>query len=93
MQTIDKGCIAPNRWNLTDPPRFNDAQMAFFRWWYGIGARKAVNSNSYEYGAITVFEDVNKRQIGNAQEFSIIKAVKENGNELDLAELLGEDGK
>ena len=66
--------------------------MAFFRWWSERGAVKAVAMNNFEYGAIVVFEDANGRQIGNVQETSILTAVKENGNALDLAELLGKDG-
>lgn len=83
---------APIDWNLADPPRFSDEAMAFFKWWYDRGAKKAINVNSYELGAITVFEDKNERQIGNAQEYSIIAEVKKNGNQIDLAELLEKDG-
>ena len=39
MQTIDKGCLTPIMWNLTDPPRFTEAQMEFWRGWYAIGAK------------------------------------------------------
>ncbi|MEA4869912.1 MAG: hypothetical protein VB062_04660 [Christensenella sp.] len=84
--------ICPQNIDLTDPPRFSDEAMEFFKWWYDRGAKKAVNTNSYEHGAIIIFEDFNQRQLGNAQVFSIIEEIKHNGNEVDLAELPWKEG-
>lgn len=82
---------APDQIDLSDPPRFTEAQMAFFKWWSERGAVKAVAMNNFEYGSVVVFEDANGRQLGNVQETSILAEVKENGNALDLAELIGKD--
>lgn len=90
-QIRTKSCTPPEDWDLSDPPRFTEAQMAFFRWWNERGAVKAVITHYFEYGAIVVFEDAIRRQIGNVQEASIVAAVKENGETIDLAELLGKD--
>lgn len=83
---------SPATIDLTDPPRFTETQMALLRWWNDRGAVKAVITHHYEYGAFVIFEDTNGRQIGNIQETSVIAAVKDNGETLDLAELFGKEG-
>ena len=45
MQTIDKGCLTPIMWNLTDPPRFNEAQMAMLKGLHAIGAESIYNTH------------------------------------------------
>ena len=91
MQTIDKGCLTPIMWNLTDPPRFNEAQMAFWRGWYAMGARwvrrrtgtACVDFSTTTEGFCTSWSSVIPNEI----------AIKlEEGISLDLAELLGKDG-
>lgn len=84
MQTIDKGCLAPIMWNLTDPPRFTEAQMAFLRGCYGIGIfgimRSRERARTYFF---TKFEAVGF--LDNAE------IPLEPGETLDLAELFGKD--
>lgn len=75
----------PAQLNLTDPPRFNEAQMAFLRGCYAIGIVGMMRSGD---GAKTHF----------FTEFETIGFMKnkdiplEVGETLDLAELLGKDG-
>ena len=84
MQTIDKGCLTPIMWNLTDPPRFTDAQMAFFRGCYGIGIVAIMRSgDGAKMHLFTKFETIGF--IKNAE------IPLEIGETLDLAELLGKD--
>ena len=79
----------PERWNLTDPPRFNEAQMAFWKGLYELGVnfvkmaddgwllRMAPSRNAENCSAMMVIIGI---QIGLEKE-----------EELDLAELLGKD--
>ena len=85
MQTIDKGCLTPIMWNLADPPRFNEAQMAFLRGCYGIGIVAIMRSgDGAKMHLFTKFETIGV--IKNAE------IPLEIGETLDLAELLGKDG-
>jgi hypothetical protein len=80
---------APARLNLTDPPRFNEAQMAFWKGLYELGVnfvkmaddgwllRMAPSRNADNCSAMMVIIGI---QIGLEKE-----------EELDLAELLGKD--
>ena len=78
-------CMTPKNWDLSDPPRFTDAQMAFLRGCYAIGIVGMMRSGD---GAKTHF----------FTEFETIGFMKnkdiplEVGETLDLAELLGKDG-
>ena len=97
MQTIDKGCLTPIMWNLTDPPRFNEAQMELLRWWFERGAVKAGLSWDNQHGDVIVFLDIKGSQTGNMQESSMTITFKTESyfiatSPLDLAELLGKDG-
>ena len=83
----DKG---PREWKLSDPPRFNEAQMAFWRGWYAMGARwvrrrtgtACVDFSTTTEGFCTSWSSVIPNEI----------AIKlEEGISLDLAELLGKD--
>ena len=44
-----KKSALPKYWDLTDHPRFNEAQMAFWRGWYEIGARRARRNGTRIY--------------------------------------------
>lgn len=72
---------SPCDWGLTDPPRFNEAQMAFLRGCYGIGIfgimRSGERARTYFF---TKFEAVGF--LDNAE------IPLEPGETLDLAELL-----
>ena len=83
MQTIDRGCLTPIMWNLTDPPRFNEAQMALLRALYGLDFVSIKNLGS---GAFQT-----KSKDGKTGLFMKLLGI-EDGEELDLAELLGKDG-
>ena len=88
MQTIDKGCLTPITWNLTDPPRFNEAQMAFWRGWYAMGAKFV---RRWKVGHITFLNEYGDT-IGTIERHLDLADVLEVGETLDLAELLGKDG-
>ena len=88
MQTIDKGCLTPIMWNLTDPPRFNEAQMAFWRGWYAMGAKFV---RRWKVGHITFLNEYGDT-IGTIERHLDLADVLEVGETLDLAELLGKDG-
>lgn len=75
----DKG---PRDWNLTDPPRFNDAQMALLKGFYEIGIR-AIERIGY---AMWSTQGVNGSYVSIVKELGL----KENET-LDLAELLGKE--
>ena len=76
MQTIDKGCLTPIMWNLTDPPRFNEAQMALLKVFYDHGFRKVITGSTRD-----ALVDCIRDFLGIG-----------DGVTLDLAELLGKDG-
>jgi len=86
----------PAQLNLTDPPRFTEAQMALLKGWY---INKAVNAGlvfSNLFGDVIVFRDASDHQIGNMQEPTLASAFKVHGyyidaKLLDLAELLGKE--
>ena len=82
MQTIDKGCLTPIMWNLTDPPRFNEEQMALLKALYGLDFVSIKNLGS---GA---FKTTSKD--GKTGMFMEQLGIGENET-LDLAELLGKD--
>jgi len=72
----------PAQLNLTDPPRFNEAQMALLKGFYEIGIR-AIERIGY---AMWSTQDVNGSYVSIVKELGL----KENET-LDLAELLGKD--
>lgn len=82
MQTIDKGCLTPIMWNLTDPPRFNEAQMALLKALRGLGFVSVENIGG---GFKTTSED------GKTRLFMELLGIN-YGEKIDLAELLGKDG-
>ena len=90
MQTEEGEMKAPKFWDLTDPPRFTEAQMAFWRGWYAIGARFSQRANTRVY----IYDDLLKH-IGSFEYGCITQRIDhgmQDGETLDLAELLGKDG-
>ena len=83
MQTIDKGCLTPIMWNLTDPPRFTEAQMALLK------ALSAIGVERIETLDMAAFRMMDK----NERHVSLIRAIGLKENEtLDLPELFGKEG-
>ena len=81
---------APARLNLTDPPRFTEAQMAFWRGWYEIGARRARRNGTRIYLTLD-----NGDYFGSFEYGCISDKVKHGLQEEEIiviAELLGKDG-
>ena len=75
----------PAQLNLTDPPRFNEAQMAFLRQAYSGGVRKLESIHSGDA----------RMRLENGLIIGIVYAyfIKiKDGETLDLAELLWKDG-
>ena len=82
---------APAKLNLTDPPRFNEAQMAFWRGWYGIGAVFAHRSDATNSSRCVHIRDAEYNYLGYLQiEYDALPI--KCGETIDLAELLGKDG-
>lgn len=80
----------PERWNLTDPPRFNEAQMALLKALYGIGVNKIRSGAAFD-GIYLYTKDL-VDTAGLIYSGKIGTSIKlEDGETLDLAELLGKD--
>ena len=79
--------IAPSKINLTDPPRFNEDQMVFWRGWYAMGAKFV---RRWKVGHITFLNEYGDT-IGTIERHLDLADVLEVGETLDLAELLGKD--
>ena len=79
----------PAQLNLTDPPRFNEAQMALLKAFFDIGG-VIVRANSISTTNYIV-ENLNGTSIGAI--FARIGFKLEDGETLDLAELFGKDAK
>ena len=79
----------PSKWDLSDPPRFNEAQMAFWRGWYAIGARHACHmidiDRVYMFDGSGAFPKVQLLS-------TTVDTGLKKGETLDLAELFGKDG-
>ena len=90
MQTIDKGCLTPIMWNLNDPPRFNEAQMAFWRGWYAMGARFVKRRTGT--GCVDFSLTTKEFCVSNPCVLPNDIAIQlEEGKVYDLAELFGKD--
>ena len=79
----------PLVWDLRDPPRFNEAQMAFWKPWYEMGF---IRASVLASGALLI-------KALNAPDILIHKCAQlrgklsmKIGDSLDLAELCGKDG-
>ena len=76
-------------WDLTDPPRFNEAQMAFWRGLHAIGINFVMLADD---GLLLRMAE--SRQADNCTMIAVLIEIKlglSKGEELDLAELLGKD--
>ena len=90
MQTIDKGCLTPIMWNLADPPRFNEAQMAFWSGWSAVGARFV--KRRFGTGCVDFSLTTKDFCVSNSCVLPNDIAIQlEEGKVYDLAELLGKD--
>ena len=82
--------IAPSKINLTDYPRFTEAQMAFWRGWYAIGARfvkRRFGTGCVDFSLTTKDFCVSYPSVLPND----IAIQLEEGKAYDLAELLGKD--
>ena len=77
----------PRNFNLTDPPRFNEDQMAFWRGWHAMGADLVTRF----YDGHMVFSTICGDDLGTIERYFDIVDIMEKGETLDLAELLGKD--
>ena len=81
----------PAQLNLTDPPRFTEAQMALLKALWGLGGKTVMPSHhSKNDSVIYIYNEVG----GNIAILS--KSMfwgKEEPEEIDLAELFGKEGK
>ena len=88
----------PKDWDLTDPPRFNEAQMALLKAFYENGARSVrlghdVDAIDCVYFYSSANPTERKQQIGHVKDQSLFDALNYGcGETLELAELLGKDG-
>ena len=74
----------PSKWNLTDPPRFNEAQMELLKALLDNGIKKISRKD------VITFDFTRNDVIGDGLFLGAVKL--EVGETLDLAELLGKDG-
>lgn len=82
--------IAPAFWDLTDPTRFNEAQMAFWRGLHAIGINFVMLADD---GLLLRMAE--SRQADSCTMIAVLIEIKlglSKGEELDLAELFGKDG-
>ena len=86
-QIRTKSCTPPEDWDLSDPPRFTEAQMAFWSGWYAMGAKFV---RRWKVGHITFLNEYGDT-IGTIERHLDLADVLEVGETLDLAELLGKD--
>ena len=81
---------SPNSWDLTDPPRFTEAQMAFWRGWYAIGAKFVKR----RFGTGCVDFSLTTKDFCTSYPSVLpndIAIQLEEGKAYDLAELLGKE--
>lgn len=85
-QIRTKSCLPPEDWDLADPPRFTDAQMAALSESYASGVTK-ISKTKYALHFVisSIMSEIVVGNIGLAE-------ILEVGETLDLAELLGKDG-
>ena len=87
----------PERWNLTDPPRFTEAQMALLKAWRDAGAMAAQLTHDVAGMDSIFFYSFSKPLqieycMGFVKNSKVLVGLDFNGEILDLAELLGKDG-
>lgn len=76
----------PMEWDLTDPPRFTEAQMALLRALWELGARSIVETRD----GISYVRSENRNSFAR---FNACIVGINDGETLDLAELFGKEGK
>lgn len=84
-------CCTPKNWNLIDLPRFNEAQMAFWRGLYEIGVNFVMLADDG-----LLLRMATSRNADNCSAIMVIIGIQiglEKGEELDLAELFGKERK
>ena len=74
--------------DLTDPPRFNEAQMALMKALYGIGVKKIQGGAAFDGIYLYTKDLINTAGLIYSGKIGI---KLEDGETLDLAELLGKD--
>ena len=79
------GANSPDGWDLTDPPRFTEAQMALLRALWELGARSIVETRD---GLLYVRSE-NRNSFAR---FNACIVGINDGETLDLAELFGKEG-
>ena len=89
MQTIDKGCLTPIMWNLTDPPRFTEAQMALLRALWDMGARTVRSGYTTD---VCARADDERGELLFAWVGKPVGLTLQLGETLDLAEMFGKEG-
>jgi len=80
--------IQPRELDLSDPPRFNEAQMAFWSGWRNAGATRAFWSSGNDIMCIMFMKD--EIPLGSATVQYDFLGLEKSGF-ADLAELLGKD--
>ena len=84
--------IPPNEFDLTDPPRFTEAQMAFWRCLYEVGVKYVFRAIKW----ICLSDDENPEYAPVANlgtiNISAVHDCMKLGETLDLAELFGKEG-
>lgn len=77
----------PMEWDLTDPPRFTEAQMALLKALWDLGVKTITHS-----GVLVDMTGKDGYYLGNFAYGRIALKIDE-GETLDLAELFGKEGK
>ena len=90
-QIRTKSCTPPEDWNLIDPPRFNEAQMAFWRGLHAIGIKRI--KGGVALGDVYLYCESKTDTVGLIYSSKAeVTITLQNGETRDLAELLGKDG-
>lgn len=95
FKKVCNGC-QPRKWDLTDPPRFDERQMEFWKWWSEQGA-------DYVYGEVYPARHLERERkylvFVQREPYQEIGRVEGKMHEwletcetLDLAELFGKEG-
>jgi hypothetical protein len=82
-QIRTKSCTPPKDWDLSDPPRFTEAQMALLKGFYEIGIR-TIERLGY---AMWATQDASGNYVSIVNKLGL-----EENETLDLSELLGKEG-
>ena len=82
------GACSPDGWDLTDTPRFTEAQMAFLRGLFAVGICRL------EIGTREQWQVYAYNEVGTVLHFNsvLIGMTEDEYKTLDLAELFGKEG-